>query len=235
MFDPSRGLWDNGRNMVPTQLAKGEVWASNGTALLTAGIFTITPTNCTPVFDYIGGRACVSMTGAGAATDGAQWQVPAGIYQFQTGKTAIYKAGIRMTGVTGSWRLGWAAIDTSIIASDPTDIAMLEKLTGATAFRSYTRKASATAVAGNTMLPTVAADTWYDIEIAFTKLDTSVGQMTVALGAGLSPGQQLNYSTTYLINGSFPDTVDLSPSLAFLAGTGNATGYWAYQGWAVEG
>lgn len=235
MYNEAHGMFSEGAGIVPSALSRGELWPGNGLMLIAVGAMTKTEVNCTPVFDFIGGRPCISCTGAGAATDGVQWQVPTGIYQLQTGKTAVLKASFRLGVITQEVSFGWAALDTTVIASDPTDITGVQKLTGATALQVHNRKASGTAVNSSFNPVTLAIDTWYDLEYRIKKTDTGQGQATLFLGNGLSPGGQMT-SYKHDLGSQVPDTVDLAPYFAWRAGSAAAvTGYFGYFGWSIEG
>lgn len=236
-YNDRTSVFADGIQTVPCALASRSIWPGNGADLLTAGGFTVTVGGgATPIFDYIGGRPCFAMTNTGStATDGCQFQVPQGIYQLQAGKRAIIKTAIRMTTTTQEFRFGWCAIDTSMIASDSTDLCVADKLTGVTAIRGYTRKASGTALAGSSCPMTLAADTWYDLAIECVGVSTGVGYMNLYYGSALSPGGQLNSMRIDFASG-FPDTVDLAPSFAWRAGSAaNVSGYFSYFGWSIEG
>lgn len=200
-------------------------WAADATAV-------------TPALDFIGGRPCINLTNSGStATDGAQFQLTAGHIQPQAGKKIRIKWGMRMSTTDQDWSFGLAAVDTSVIASEPTDHFGVQKLAAVTQPKIRARKASGTAQTSNDLAITFAADVWHDFELILTRDSTTAGQGEVLLygKANANP----NEIGTVLYQGTFatqiPDTVDLAPYMAWRAGSAaNVSGYISHFGVLVE-
>lgn len=190
-------------------------------------------TAVTPVMDFIGGRPCLALTNSGStATDGAQAQATQGFIQPQAGKEIQICGSFRMTTNTQEFSLGLAIIDTSVIASAPTDLILLEKLTTVTAPSLKARKATGT-VETWTLGKTLLVDTWYDFSMRLVRDASTAGKGN----AQVYIGESLNAKGTMevLFNGTiatqFPDTVDLAPTLAWRAGSAaNVSGYIGHFG-----
>lgn len=235
-----KNIFSDGAGVRPARLAFKEYSGMDAGALVNGNDFTITNVASTVLSqNNIGGRPVWDFTNAGSgATDGVQLQVPAGCILLQPGKTVRLKGSVRMTTTTQEFFVGLAAIDTSIIASAPTDYIGMRKLTTETLWRAVTRKASGTAetwgIAG-----AIAADTWYDFEVVI-KLDPSIagrGNLTVYNNSGASAGNPIgNSNGNGGVAAQMPDTVLLSPAIAWRAGSAaNVSCYVGQFGWVVEG
>lgn len=213
--------------------------AVDGSSIVDNGVFAYDSTNSTAVLDFIGGRPVINMTNSGStATDGTQAQVVTGCMQPQAGKEVVVRCGVRMSTATQDFAFGIAALDTSAIASDPTDHIMIRKLAADTKFSLRARKASGTAETW-TLDPTVSADTWYDIYFKVTRDATTAGKgyVEVLINSGRSAGDDLGRDCVQniLIATQLPDTVDLAPFFAFRAGSAaNVSCYVNYLGWAFQ-
>lgn len=234
----TENLFSGGIATRPKVSSRIQVYGSDASALVDGSLFAWDTINCAPTLDFIGGRECFALTNSGSlATDGAQAQVPAGCIQPQAGKQVRIKFAFRMTATDQEFSFGLAAIDTSIIASEPTDHFALQKVTGVTSPVIRARKSSGTAQATNALAITFAVDTWYDAELILTR-DVStagMGKVECYISSGVSGGGVL----APLYNGTFasqiPDTVDLAPYFAWRAGSAaNVSGYVAYYGVEVE-
>jgi hypothetical protein len=212
---------------------------ADGASIVDNGIFAYDSTNSTAVLDFIGGRPVINMTNSGStATDGTQAQVVTGCIQPQAGKDVVLRCAYRGSTASQDFAFGIANLDTSAIASDPTDHIMIRKLAADTKFSLRARKASGTAETW-TLDPTVAADTWYDIYIKIRRDVTTAGKGIVEVlinsGRDASANAGLDYTQTMLIATQFPDTVDLAPFFAWRAGSAaNVSGYVNYLGWVVQ-
>lgn len=224
----------------PKVLGSGYFDGTRGLWILDNGDFAWDATAVTPVLDFIGGRPCVNLTNSGStATDGAQFQVVTGCYQFQAAKKVHLFGSVRGTTVDQDWSFGWAALDTSVVASEPTDHAAWQKLAAATQPSVRMRKASGTAQATNALNLTFAANTWYDWEMIVTRDPSTagVGRVQLYMASGVNPGDPIGSAPIY--EGTFgsqvPDTVDLAPYGAFRAGSAaNVSCYLGHFGWLIE-
>ena len=177
----------------------------------------------------IGGRPCISLTSDGnATTDYGQFQsTVAGILLGTSTQTYRQKGSFRMASVaTQELSFGLSTVNTSLFANvgSLTDYLMIKKLTGATSFNLVYRKASGTAQASGTFGPTLAADTWYDYELVFTKANSTVGsgRVTIYMGTDLAAGGTLSQVFDQVIATEFPDTVKMASFGAWRAGTAAA-------------
>lgn len=219
-------------------LGAGYFDGSMGLWILDNGAFAWDATAVTPVLDFIGGRPCVNLTNSGStATDGAQFQTVTGCYQLQAAKKVHLYGSVRGTTVTQDWSFGWAALDTSAIASEPTDHAAWQKLAATTNPSIRMRKASGTAQTTNALNLTVVADTWYDWEMIIIRDPSTagVGQVKLYMGSGVNPGDPIPLIHEGTFASQVPDTVDLAPYGAFRAGSAaNVSAYLGHFGWIIE-
>lgn len=218
----------------PLKNAHYEVYGNDASWLVDNGLFAWDSTNVTPTLGNVGGRPCVNLTNSGTlATDLAQFQVTAASLLMGTAdKTFTLKFSYRGSTATQDIAFGWANIDTTIIASDPTDFIMIRKLAAETTFTLRTRKASGTAYTVSTT-PVIAADTWYDGEIRATYSSTSnASRVQVFLSSGAAGGSPLAQVLDALIpDSAFPNTVNLAGFGAWRAGSAaNVSGYASYFG-----
>jgi len=218
---------------MPDVLAVREIWGGDSDVLVNGGLFTTTSVNITPTMDFVGSRPCFVFTGA-AANDAWQGQVTAGIIQGIAGKTIRLKAGIRMTATDAEFSFGLAAPDTTVIASDPTDFIMVEKLTGVTVPQIELRKASGTKEVASGII-TLAANKWYDFELVAMRDASTAGAGVVMLFAGedLGKGGQMTFKQRYFVSSQFPDTVDLAPYFAMRVQSASSVCL-SHFGWLFE-
>jgi hypothetical protein len=214
------------------------ITGADADALIDNELFALDATAVTPSLDYIGNRPVIVLTNSGStATDGAQFQVTAAHIRPRASKEIVVKCSYRGTTASQDFAFGLAAIDTSAIASDPTDFIRLQKLAAASAFSVGARKASGTAETWTTS-PTVEADTWYDMMIRVVRDSSTAGKgiVQVWMKEGAELGVNMNdYVQTLEIATQLPDTVDLAPYFAFRAGSAaNVSAYVSHFGWAYE-
>lgn len=223
----------------PRHIGFGQFDGTNANWLTDNAAFAWDSTAVTPTLDFIGGRPCLALTNSGStATDGAQFQVTAASYQLQAAKKVHLWGGFRFTTVTQDIGAGWAAIDTSLLASEATDHAAWQKLAAATAPTIRMRKASGTAQASNRLNPTFAVDTWYDWEMVIIRdsATAGVGAVQLFMGSAVEPGGTIPNVFNGTFNSQVPDTVDLAPYFAWRAGSAaNVSGYVSHFGWLIEG
>ena len=218
----------------PLKNANVEVYGNDASWLVDNGQFAWDSTNVTPTLGNVGGRPCLNLTNSGStATDLSQFQTTAASILMATdAKTHVLKFSYRGTTATQDIAFGWAAIDTTIIASDPTDFIMFRKLAAETTFTLRTRKASGTAYTVSAT-PVIAADAWYDGEIRATYSATAnMSRVQVFMSANASPGAPLTQVLDSLIpDTAFPNTVNMASFGAWRAGSAaNVSGYISYFG-----
>lgn len=215
-------------------------WLPDNNAILDTSLATITSVNAAAGYPKIGsqgGRAALLVKTAGAATDGANIQFgvttaplilaarTASAYGPQVGRrTTRFEFSIRSDANFSTLGLfaGFAAVDTSIIASAPTDYIGLLKVTGDTTSPKYVaRKASGTAesalVGG---FPSFASAAWYDVAMDFDNgASAGLGNLKIWAKKDGDPGADLDLVANIAIATQFPDTVALLPSLAIFNGS----------------
>jgi hypothetical protein len=189
--------------------------------------------------------------GAAAATDGTQIQLAqANIKLMMTDDEARsgglnYRPGFRMRGVFFAENpavmdlfFGLAVVDTSIIASEPTDYLGLYKVVADTAFSAKGRKASGTAVAKTLSHAAFVTNQFISVDMTFIRTGTGMGNVEVAMGYNVDPGKPWdaannNKVTFTSANAAFPDTVLVGPSVAWRVGTAASQPKFGvcYMGW----
>lgn len=206
--------------------------------IITLHPFTITTVNCTPAITNIGGRPCVSLAGAGAATDGANFCLGVAGVLATAGKTLRYKWAYRSTDITNhEFAFGFGVVGTGIIASDPTDHVMVRKLLSITAPSVRSRKASGTAETLTLPTGALANDTWYDFEMVVRPDAVTAGKGVVDIyfGASVAGGATIPFLTSVAIATQIPDTVKTAPFFAWRAGsTVTTAAYVEYAGYTQE-
>lgn len=229
---PSRGP-----GQCPDHIVNRFLSADDPTPITDGGPFVVTNVNCTPALNNVGGYPLIELAGAGASTDGSQTQVRLDGIRPQASKQLRMYGTFRTADLTHQSYIGFSVIDTSLIASTPTDHIGIRRATTATAWTMCARKASGTeetAVAGNI---TLAVDTLYFYELVITRDANTAGKgtMNVYMGA-YSPGNSVPLVGTMYVATQLPDTVDLAASRGFLAGGSVTTKwYWGGWGWNQEG
>jgi len=211
-----------------------EVYGNDPTWLVDNGLFAFDGTNVTPTLGNVGNRPCLNMTNSGStATDGGQFQITAAsILLAADSKQARIKFAYRGTTATQDVAFGLANIDTSIIASDPTDFIMIRKLAAETTFTLRCRKASGTVFTASAV-PVIAADTWYDGEIVMTySTVANQSRVQVYLGSNIAAGGIIPMVLDSVVpDSAFPNTVNMASFQAWRAGSAaNVSGYVAYFG-----
>lgn len=211
------------------QVAFDQTYFGNDPRLVNTGQpFTVTNVNVSPAivnqdtFDI----PMVSMAGAGAGTDGHQHQWSDAGYQLHPGKECGFITELASADITNhEFFVGYAAIDTSIIASAPTDYIGIRKTTGQTRFQLVARKASGTEQVFDLAMPVVANDTLYTFSVLITPDRTTAGmaRVVVRCGVGLQPGGTLSVVFDGVVTTQAPDTVDLSIARAWRAGAAVTT------------
>ena len=231
----SYNIFANGVATRPSVIAELGYFGNDSAWLTDNDTFAWDSTSCTPTLNNIGGRPCIDLTNTGStATDGAQFQsTVAAILLGTSTQTYTQKGSFRMTTATQDIAFGLSAIDTSIIASNSTDLIRLQKLSAATAFSITYRKASGTAAVTGTFGPTIAADTWYDYELVVSKANstTGSGRIKVYMGTDVAAGGSLSLVFDQVIATEFPDTVKMASLGAWRTGSAaNVSAYMSYFG-----
>jgi len=133
--------------------------------------WTITSVNGTVTLQNLGGRACIGIAGAGAATDGNNYCQAAASHRFVAGKQTRFAFSVRNADATNhAWVCGFNILSTTITANmesggtPSTDFLLIHKLSGSLIPRLRTRKASGTAETVALGL-THANDTWVDYDV----------------------------------------------------------------------
>lgn len=212
----------------------GDAWYLNKLPI-TLHPFTITVVNVTPAVAHVGGRPGLTLAGAGAATDGANYSQAVGSHRIVAGKRMrIFFSVYSADATNHEWWFGLAVHSTTQMANlsggtAPTDHLTVSKVKTATVPSLRCRKASGTqeAVALNL---TQADATWYDYEVVVEPDATTASRGRVRIfvsTAGATPVLVLD--TT--IGAQLPDTVSLSAGFGFLEGdTGtDATTFGHYE------
>jgi hypothetical protein len=204
---------------------------------------TVTSVNAAagyPKFGVAGDRSAILLAtaaGSAAVTDGTQIQfavttgflknsVPASsLKPIVFNRGAKFACGFYAASDIATMEMffGFAAIDTTVIASLPTDAAGLLKLTGDANFRLYGRKASGTAesnLIGN--MPTLANASWIDLMFEWVPTATGEGYVTVFAKVGGLAGESLSEIGKIKLVTQSPDTVLLAPTVAWRVGTSAA-------------
>jgi hypothetical protein len=211
-------------------LINDEITFNRPQHIITLHPFTRTDVNCTPIINNIGNRPCIEMAGAGAATDGSQFQYGTAGLLIEAGKPLRIRFSYRSADMsTHEMVFGVAAVDTTLIASDPTDFILVDLATASLTPTLRSRKASGTAESA--ALPiTLANDTWYDTELVITRDATTAGRAYVQVyhGASLASGANLPLIATIPISTQCPDTVNLAPCFGF-QGTSVTTKFYVHQ------
>lgn len=233
------GMFAEGVGLRPTRQTITEWWPGDGGLLTTGYIGTVTNVTETPVFAYVGGRPALTYTGAAAATDGSQLQIPSANIRPTSGKSYRFKASFYQSAVTGEIAFGLAAVGTAQIATPTSDYVQMRMKTGETTMKLCIRKASGTEVTYDTGV-TIAAATWYDCEVVVSYAGvTGQASFQVYLSptsgtTGVAGGGQLANVFNGTLSGQFPDTVSLAPFIAQRAGSGVVTVSWGYYGFVME-
>lgn len=225
-------------NRVPDLVTRREYWGDDPTTITDGGPFVVTNVNCTPALNSIGGVPMVQLAGAGAGTDAHQVQVRLDGLRPQGGKILRQYFQFRSADLAShEFGFGFSVLDTSILATNPTDVIGIRKLTTATKFTAFARKASGTEETSSLGGLTLENDLLYDgcLEILRDPATAGKGVMNVYLGASLTAGGLIPHLGAFNIATQLPDTVDLAASRAWRAGGAVTTiGYLGCWGWTVE-
>lgn len=226
-------MFKHGPAIRPDVCAEWGFWGGDSRAVVDNALLAIDSSSATGVMDLIGGRPCVNITNSGSgATDLWQGQATAAFIQPQAGKEILVVGSFRMTTVTQDWNLGLMAIDTNVFSTAPTDYIVLEKLAAATKFSIKSRKASGTAETW-TLEKTIAVDTWYDFALRIIRDPSTAGKgiLQVYMGESLNAKGTMDCLFNGTVATQLPDTVDLSPTLGWRAGSAaNVSGYVGHFG-----
>lgn len=199
----------------------GDAWYLNKLPI-TLHPFTITTVNCTPAVAHVGGRPGLTLAGAGAATDGANYSQAVGSHRIVAGKQTRFFGSVYSADATNhEWWFGLAVHSTTQMANlsggtAPTNHVTVSKVKTVAVPTLRCRKASGTqeAVALNL---TQADATWYDFEVVIdpTTAAGSAGRVRIYVStAGATPVLVLD--TT--IGSQLPDSVSLSFGFGMLEG-----------------
>lgn len=231
MSTPGRGP-----GQMPDLVVRRELSGDDPTVITDGGPFVVTNVNCTPALNNIGGIPMCQFAGAGASTDGSQTQVRLDGIRPQASAILRMCGLFRSADLTHQFAAVFSVIDTSIIASNPTDVIGFRKAASATSFTMFARKASGTEETATAGGITLAADTTYFYEFVIKRDANTAGKGRMDLYvAPYVAGNLAPRVGSMDIATQLPDTVDLAASRAFLAGGAVTTlFYWGAWGWSQE-
>jgi len=204
-----------------TRLFKRQHFYCSSQSIITLHPFTITNVNCSPAITNVGGRPCVSLAGAGSATDGSNHCDAVASLMLVAGKQTRITFGVRSADATAhEWNVGLSTVTTTSQANisggtPAANYALLYKTEASTAVRFGSRKGSGTAELATTSL-TVADATWYDFEIVITMDGSIAGQGRIVVNVRTNGGAPVKILDTQ--QGSLPDTVVTALVWGFLEG-----------------
>jgi len=204
-----------------TSLFRQAHYFSRPDHIITLHPFTVTNVNCTPALTNVGGRPCVSLAGAGSATDGSNFCYGTASHMLVAGKRTRIHFGIRSADATNhEWIFGLNTVTTTGMANlsggtASANFAVLRKLKTETTPKFHCRKASGTAEISSTS-QTYVADQWHDYEVVI-EMDPSVagrGRVTVFCRVNLGNPVKIHEA----VLGALPDTVVTALLFGFLEG-----------------
>ena len=195
--------------------------------IVTLQELTITHVNVTPAIQSLGGRPAVGGAGAGASTDGSNYQMGVAGHRFVAGKqTRIFGSTYLGDSTNHAFFLGLAVVSTSLTANldggtPGTDYFGLHKKATVASIQLRSRKASGTEEA--ITLPITPADAqWIDwqILIAPSAVTAGLGNATVYARQNLGAWTTL---ATMPIGSQLPDTVSMGLGWGWRAGSANTS------------
>jgi hypothetical protein len=185
--------------------------------------FTMTAVNCTPACNHTGGRPCLSLAGAGAATDGENLCIGQAGHRFVAGKQTRLSFSVRNADATNhAWVAGFNIVSTGICAlyetggTPSTDFLLIHKTSGSAVPRLRARKASGTAASVATSL-TMADATWYDFDVVILPDSAVAGVARVQVYVSTALATEVLVLDTTL-GAECPDTVSTALCFGFLEG-----------------
>jgi hypothetical protein len=174
----------------------------------------------------IGGRPMFKALNTGEDVDDAiQGTGVAASLIPQAGEEILMYGSWRMETLTQEFAQGLTVVDTSIIASDPTDAVLLRKLTAATVPSLHMRSASGTALDVALDL-TLEVNETYDwmLRVVVDRTVANKAWVEVRMGKGVHGGAEIPILYSGLV--TVCPSVALAPALAWRAGsTANVAGY----------
>lgn len=189
--------------------------------IITLHPFTITNVNCTPALANVGGRPCVSLAGAGAATDGSNFCFATAAHMLVAGKRTRLFFSVRSADATNhEWCVGIGTVTTTAMANlsggtPSANFVYLRKLKTELIPKVISRKASGIAEIASCNL-TQADATWYDFEVVIDMDPTTAGYGRVRVFCRTNGGSPVLVLDTNL--GALPDTVVTALVFGFLEG-----------------
>lgn len=190
--------------------------------IITLHPFTITLVNCTPALAHVGGRPCVSLAGAGAATDGANFADAAASIRLVAGKQTRLRFSVRSADASAhEWVFGLYTSDTTIVAdlsggTPNSDYCVIFKEAADRVPRFRTRKGSGTEEAADLDLSCEDA-TWYDFDVEILPDAVTAGKGRVRVWARTALGAPALVLDQQVAT-QLPDTVSTCLCFGFLEG-----------------
>lgn len=183
---PILGMFDTPEVLAPDCNFNFEWWGALPGAMGSADPWTQTSVGASNVaaIAVYADRPCYTYVSATAgATDGLQAQFGTANYTFEAGKPVILKGAFNLADPANqNFLFGLGTVDTTLIASAPTDFIGIANTAGVLTLR---RDVGSTVENISTTL-TLTANTWFDVAIVLTPDSTTSGAGKIELYAKIS-------------------------------------------------